>query len=353
MFRINTAPFLLIHLFWVAVESLSGMKQSSEFTQRVVACLKALASGDAIGKQTEMLSYAEVQHWYPEGISGFYGHPGDVIPRYRGNRKHEWRIGETTDDTEQTLAVARTLLSAQEVSHTAIGRELLKCRKSLHPGVKSLWTFHRCDDPSRTASDGDGCGAAMRVAPVGVLYSPNRLEDLVRAAHESSIPTHGGQLAICAAAAVAGAVSAALEGWPAADVLKLAIQAAQKAEAFSPPLKGDATSTIAAAIWKMHDDLSAHDTLRANELAEKYFPDKPETKVPLAINLALLTGSSQRTILLAANVGGDSDSVASIGAAIAGALRPDTVNDAWFDVVQVINHHDLVEVAEALATLRC
>jgi hypothetical protein len=31
-------------------------------------------------------------------------------------------------------------------------------------------------------------------------------------------------------------------------VLKLAIQAAQKAEAFSPPLKGDATSTIAAAI---------------------------------------------------------------------------------------------------------
>jgi ADP-ribosylglycohydrolase len=103
----------------------------------------------------------------------------------------------------------------------------------------------------------------------------------------------------------------------------------------------------------MHDDLSAHDTLRANELAEKYFPDKPETKVPLAINLALLTGSSQRTILLAANVGGDSDSVASIGAAIAGALRPDTVNDAWFDVVQVINHHDLVEVAEALATLRC
>jgi ADP-ribosylglycohydrolase len=347
------APLLAGSPLFRAVKLLAGMNQSSELTQRVVACFKSLASGDAIGKQTEMLSHAEVQHWYPEGICGFHGHPGDVIPRYRGNRKHEWRIGETTDDTEQTLAVARSLLSAQEVSHTGFGRELLKCRKSLHPGVQSLWTFHQCGDPSRTASDGDGCGAAMRVSPVGVRYSPNRLEYLVRAARESSIPTHGGQLAICAAAAVAGAVSAALEGWPAGDVLKLAIQAAQEAEEFTSPLKGDGTSTIADAISKMHDDLSAHDTLLASELADKYFPDKPETKVPLAINLAILTGSSQRTILLAANVGGDSDSVASIGAAIAGALHPDTVNDAWFDVVRFINHDDLVDVAEALARFRC
>jgi ADP-ribosylglycohydrolase len=305
------------------------MNGTSEYKQRALACFKALASGDAIGKQTEMLSYREVQRWYPEGISGFHGQPGEIIPRYKCNRKHEWRIGETTDDTEQTIAVARALLSTREASHTEFGRELLKCRKSLHPGVNSLWTFHQSGDPSRTASDGDGCGAAMRVAPVGVLYSPDRLEELVRAAHESSIATHGGQLAICAAAAVAGAVSAALDGRPAADVMKLAIQAAQKAEALTPKLKGNATSTMAAAIWKMHEDLSGSETLLASEIAEKYFPDKPETKVPLAINLALLTESSQRTILLAANVGGDSDSVASIGAAIAGALRPDTVNDAW------------------------
>ncbi len=350
MFRINAASL---------VTSISRrritlrMGQSPELTRRVVACFKALASGDAIGKQTETLSHAEVQYWYPEGVSGFHGRPGDVIPRYRRNRKHEWRIGETTDDTEQTIAAARALLNVQDVSHTAFGRELLKCRKSLHPGVKSFWTFHECGDPSRTATNGDGCGAAMRVAPVGVRYSPNRLEDLVLTARESSIPTHGGQLAICAAAAVAGAVSAALEGWSPAGVLKLAIKAAQKAEAIAPPLKGDVTSTIASAISKMHDHLSVQHTLLASDLAEKYFPDKPETKVPLAINLALLTGSSQRAILLAANVGGDSDSVASISAAIAGALWPDTVNDAWFDVVQMINHDDLVDLAGALAKLRC
>jgi ADP-ribosylglycohydrolase len=90
-----------------------------------------------------------------------------------------------------------------------------------------------------------------------------------------------------------------------------------------------------------------------SDLAKKYFPNKPETKVPLAITLALLTESAEQTILLAANVGGDSDSVASIGAAIAGALRPGTVNEAWFDVVQTANGDDLVGIAEALAKLRC
>lgn len=324
-----------------------------EHTQRVVACFKALASGDAIGKQTEMLSHSDVLHWYPEGISGFHGRPGDVVPRYVGNLQHEWRIGETTDDTEQTIAVARALLSTQGVSHTVVGRELLNCRKSVHPGVKSMWNFQRLGDPNRIAPDGDGCGAAMRVAPVGVLYAPNRLNELVRGAYESSIPTHGGQLAICAAAAVAGAISAALEGKPAAEVLDFALEAARKAEAFAPASRSNAANTIAVSIRKMREDLSTHDTLRASDLAEKYFPDKPETKVPLAITLALLTESAEQTILLAANVGGDSDSVASIGAAIAGALRPDTVKESWFDVVQTANGGDLVDIAEALAKLRC
>jgi ADP-ribosylglycohydrolase len=179
--------------------------------ERVVACFKALASGNAIGKQTETLSHPDVRRWYPDGISGFHGRPGDAIPRYGGNARYEWRIGETTDDTEQTIAVARSLLGSHGVSHTAVGRELLKCRKSIHPDL-SMWAFHRLDDPSRIASEGDGCGAAMRVAPVGVLYSPERWDELVRGAYESSIPTHGGSLAICAAAAVAGAISGALQG---------------------------------------------------------------------------------------------------------------------------------------------
>ena len=68
--------------------------------------------------------------------------------------------------------------------------------------------------------------------------------------------------------------------------------------------------------------------------------------------VALITGSAEETALLAANLGGDSDSVASIGGAIAGALNPASVNDGWFEVVNTINGDHLLEAATSLAARR-
>src|SRR4029077_4419898 len=108
-------------------------------------------------------------------------------------------------------------------------------------------------DPARIASGGEGCGAAMRTAPVGVIYPSNRLADLIRGAYECAAPTHGGQLAICAAAAVAGGVSAALEGRPRAEVLTVALEAAKQAEILRP--SGEA-STITRSIERIYSDLA-------------------------------------------------------------------------------------------------
>jgi ADP-ribosylglycohydrolase len=306
--------------------------------ERVRGCFQGLAIGDAIGKQTETLTRAGVRQWYPQGVAGFEGRPGEVIPRYAGKR-YEWLIGETTDDTEQTIAVARALLREREVRRKAIGAELLQCRKSVHPGV-SMWTFQQIGDPARVASEGDGCGAAMRVSPIGVILRSTRLDDIVRAAHACSLPTHGGALALDAAAAVAGAVSAALDGRPAEEVLGGAIAAAGQ------------SSAIAHSIRRIHSDLAARGNLDVEEVARDYFPDRPQTIVPLAIGLALVTKSAEKTALNAANLGGDSDSVASIGGAIAGALYPETVNREWCDVVELVNGHGLRDLAAALAALR-
>ena len=65
-------------------------------------------------------------------------------------------------------------------------------------------------------------------------------------------------------------------------------------------------------ILKSPNGRAIGDKLVVDNLVEKYFPDKPETIVPLAISLALITESAEETILLAANVGGDADSVASM-----------------------------------------
>jgi ADP-ribosylglycohydrolase len=326
---------------------MADLERPIGFQERAVACFKGLASGDAVGKQTEMLTRRGVEIRYPGGITGFHGQPGDVIPRYVGKR-YAWRIGETTDDTEQTLAVARAILRERKVSHEAIGKELLHCKKSLHPGV-SLWAFHERGDPARIASEGDGCGAAMRVAPVGVIYPSSRLHDLIQGAYECSIPTHGGQLAICAAAAVACAISAALDGKPAAEVLEAALKASREAEALRPS-KGK--PGIADCLKGIHSALASRKQLLVDEIAQRYFPDTPLIIVPLAISLAVITESSEQTILIAANLGGDSDSVASIGGAIAAALRPQTVNPEWFEVVNSINPSEVVEIAISLAAMR-
>jgi ADP-ribosylglycohydrolase len=140
--------------------------------ERIAACFAGIAVGDAVGKQTETLSHREVSRCYPYGVRGFEGTPGSIIPRYAGNSKREWRIGETTDDTERTIAVARAIIADRAVSHVSIGREMLHCVKCVHPGVRSLWEFHQAGDPARTTTDHDGCGAAVRVAPVGMCIGP-------------------------------------------------------------------------------------------------------------------------------------------------------------------------------------
>lgn len=308
-----------------------------------------IAIGDAIGKQTEGLSHEEVLRWYPHGVRGFEGPPDTIIPRYVGNTKREWRIGETTDDTERTLAVARAIIAEQSVSHVHIGREMLRCTKCVHPGVRSLWEFHQAGDPKRIAKVHDGCGAAIRVAPVGVFYASDCVDGLVNGAREASISTHGGSLAIAAAAANAAAVSAAIDGASPRGILAAAERSAALAESRWP---GHPAPVFAAAIRTVHDSLALLPALRPEDVAARWFPDQPLTIVPLALALATVLESAEEAILVAANVGGDSDSVASIAGGILGATNPDTINEDWCAVVESVNERVLVAVAHELAPLR-
>lgn len=318
-------------------------------TTRIEGCLSGIATGDAIGKQTETLAYENVSRWYPNGVRGFEGEAGDVIPRYAGNSKYEWHIGETTDDTERTIAVARAIIDERRVSHVAIGRQMLACRKSVHPGVKSLWEFHEAADPARIATGHDGCGAAIRVAPVGILYRPDAIDALVSGAREASISTHGGALAIAAAAATAAAVSAAIDGSSPQQVLRLAERAAEESEGRWP---SSALPVFSNAIRAVHDDLAGRSIIRASDIASRWFPDRPLTIVPLALGLATTMDSAAEAILLAANIGGDSDSVASIAGGILGAMYPHTVNQQWYEIVERINGHNLSVLSRELGVLR-
>jgi ADP-ribosylglycohydrolase len=158
---------------------------------------------------------------------------------------------------------------------------------------------------------------------------------------------HGGSLAIAAAAATAAAVSAAIEGAPSEHVLGLAERAAAQVESRCP-----GAPAMANAIRAVHDDLTCLTVIRAEDVATRRFPNSPLTIVPLALGLATVLQSAEEAILLSANVGGDSDSVTSIAGAILGAMDPETVNQQWYEIVEGVNAHNLVALAEELGRVR-
>jgi hypothetical protein len=91
--------------------------------------------------------------------------------------------------------------------------------------------------------------------------------------------------------------------------------------------RGDAP-VFSCAIRAVHDELASLPELRAADVAVHCFPNRPLTIVTLALAFATLLRSAEDAILLAANVGGDSDSVASIAGGILGAIFPSTVNQS-------------------------
>ena len=109
---------------------------------------------------------------------------------------------------------------------------------------------------------------------------------------------------------------------------------------------------FAEALEGLFHELKRWGVLHPAALASHYFPNDPLTIVPLALALSAIADSAQVAILLAANTGGDSDSVASIAGGIAAARYPDSVHAEWSAAVDAVNHHDLVSVAEALTALR-
>jgi len=133
-------------------------------------------------------------------------------------------------------------------------------------------------------------------------------------------------------------------------LLRLAIEAAKEAEKYR---SATSEENIAQVLRQIHDDLSTQNELTIGYLVQRYFPDRTTIIVPLAIALSLVTESAEQTILLAVNLGGDTDTVASIGGAIAGAMFPDTVNEGWYRAVVEINGNELLGLIESLVSIRC
>ncbi len=158
-------------------------------------------------------------------------------------------------------------------------------------------------------ADSKGCGSAMRVAPIGLLYARDR-DRLLEVARASSLLTHGHPAAIEGAAAAALLVAMALhKATPSAMHREL-----------TRALGGRARD-LDARLAQLPElvDRPPEEALSKSGLGEAWVAE--EAVVSALYCFWRSPADFERTMRTAANTDGDSDSIACIAGSISGAFN--------------------------------
>ncbi|WP_420032679.1 ADP-ribosylglycohydrolase family protein [Streptomyces sp. cg28] len=292
---------------------------------RALGAFYGLALGDALGMPTQVMSRADVVRVYGT-LDGFEPALPDN-PVSAG-----MPAGSVTDDTDQAVIVARLIVEGGgHVDPLRFAEELLSWEKEmkakgsfdlLGPSTKAaLDAVARGTDPKEAGKHGTTNGAAMRVTPVGIAFPLGDTEAFLDRVVESCQVTHDTTIGIAGAAAVAAAVSTGVAG----GTLDAAFDAAIAASA-AGARRGNwmAGADISARIGWARELVAGLDEAAALDRIDALIGTSvaSQESVPAAFAVLALTGGDPwRSALLAANLGGDSDTIGAIAGAIAGSVH--------------------------------
>ena len=326
---------------------------------RALATLTGLAIGDALGMPSQMMSRPEVlRRFGTAGVTGFEP-AADDHPLAAG-----LPAGSVTDDTEQALLLARLLVAGSGHVDTAdYARALLDWEAAMRakgsldllgPSTRSaLARVLAGESTAESGRFGVTNGAAMRVAPVGIVMPPDDLPALMDRVVESALATHNTGVAIAGAAAVAAAVSAAIDGATVAEATGVALEAARLgAKRGFWVAAGQVAPRIRWAVGLMDARWPEESLDLVHDLVGTSLASQESVPAAFAV-LALYPDDPWRACLAAASLGGDSDTIAAMAGAIGGAVAgtagfpPEAI-----DTVRRVNGLDFAPVAERLLALR-
>ena len=325
---------------------------------RAAGALYGLAVGDALGMPTQSLPREQITARYGALLGGFEPAPPDQ-PLAAG-----MPAGAVTDDTEQAVLLARLLIECDgrvdpaELARRLLGwEESMRARGSLDllgPSTKrAIEALLAGEDVSEAGRSGVTNGAAMRITPVGVATPGSDVDLLVDRVVAASMVTHNTGVALAAAAAVAAAVSAGIDGASVADATGSAVTAAERAARRGHWV---AAADVAARIrWatglvaglSLEAAASIVYSLVGTSLAA-------QESVPAAFAvLAASPGDPWLACRLAASLGGDCDTIAAMAGAVAGACHGVAAfPDGARDTIAAVNDLRLDALADGLLALR-
>ncbi len=323
----------------------------STMRERFTGCLLGGAVGDALGAPVEFMRLPEIREQF--GNKGIR----DFAPAYG-------RLGSITDDTQMTLFTAEGMirsfvqgkvggdLSIETITAHAYHRWLMSQGgsslfadftvsrpgwlywfKPIHsrraPGNTCLSGLR--DAPTADAAatnDSKGCGAVMRMAPVGLAgwrFDWNAAYVMQLGANLGHL-THGHPSGYLPAGAFAGMIYSILKGAPLCEAVQISLEQLSQHAGHEETTKA---IELACALSK-----SGHSTDKAlAQLGEGWTGDEA-----LAIGLycAMKSKSLEEGVILAANIDGDSDSTGSIAGNLLGAMYGEaSIPSRWLDQLEM------------------
>ncbi len=280
----------------------------------VTGSMLALACGDALGAAVSGMSHAQIAQAFPLGLSQYQpGHALGALPDHPP--------GLPTDDTEMTLGLAEAyMLEAGLLRLPTLIRTWVRWYQDgpyweLGPDKachQALMKLANGVSFLKSASPSDGCGSAMRVAPVGLIFAleaPARQSDALL----QSALTHDHPDATAAALGMAEAVA-------------FLVRTHQR------PFSRDSFLETLVDATLPHSPAFAQ-ALRSLPRNPRDVAEAATEAVPAALSLFLQHRDDlPSAVMAAAAAGGRTDTLASMVGALSGAyLGPDAIPAPWIE----------------------
>lgn len=324
---------------------------------KITGGLYGIAYGDAMGMPGEL--------WPRRRILDHFGYIDTFLPGPDGHFVVDgFRAGQVTDDTQQSMVIAQVIIdSGGTIDAELLGRRLVEWADRvgasegnfLGPNsAKAIDMLRRGRPVAESGATGDTNGAAMRIVPVGLAVPSDDVDRLVETVVEACRPTHFTDLAISGACLIAGASSAAVDATGFDDVIDTALDAAERGRRFGNAVIGQSIPRLAQRAVEIVRAAPDEPTLLEDLYDLVGGAVATAQSVPTAFGLAVAAnGDPVSCARMAANLGGDTDTIGAMATGICGAfagftsIPPDAVA-----VLNRVNELDLEALASGLRSCR-
>ncbi|NHZ85300.1 MAG: hypothetical protein GWP19_05405 [Planctomycetia bacterium] len=328
-------------------------RNKSELKKHIKGCLVGIAAGDALGMPTSMMSPLTIKQVFGKYVTEF-------LPAPEGHVIHDKMIaGQVTDDTQQTLLIADSIIDKEEVDPKDIAQRLIRWGEEIKAfetmavgpsSLRALYAIRSGKSIYESGSVGDTNGAVMRIGAVAI-YGKGEIKRTVDAVGKACLPTHNTNIAIAGASAVAMAIGCAINGESNVDVI---IEKALEAAELGMSRGNIWYSASIIERTKLALKIVVKNAPKEDIMQELYdiigAGVQVSETVPTCLAITKLTnGDVVEAIQTAVNLGGDCDTIAAITGGICGAISGiDKIPDDWIKLLEKVNPYNFDEYTEKL-----